>query len=79
MQPHETSGVQYSRWNENSQDQVNVNPSATVFPTWRRFYTMLCTGKIGIAMKVFGGLALFWIIFIIGYVTGYFVHKCKQM
>lgn len=37
----------------------------------------LCTGKLGLAMKVLGGLALFWVIFILGYVTGYYVHKCK--
>jgi len=28
-------------------------------------------------MKVLGGVALFWVVFILGYVTGYYVHKCK--
>ncbi|MEE6483736.1 hypothetical protein FKM82_013643 [Ascaphus truei] len=78
MQPQETAGVQYSRWNESNQDEVSMNTSSTTAPAWRRVYNMMCTGKIGIAVKVIGGLALFWIIFIIGYVTGYYVHKCKQ-
>uniref|UniRef100_A0A4X2M6G1 Uncharacterized protein n=1 Tax=Vombatus ursinus TaxID=29139 RepID=A0A4X2M6G1_VOMUR len=42
-----------------------------------RICTKLCTGKLGIAMKVAGGIVLFWVIFIIGYVTGYYIHKCK--
>ena len=37
----------------------------------------LCSGKLGIAMKVLGGVALFWVVFILGYITGYYVHKCK--
>lgn len=37
----------------------------------------LCTGKLGVAMKVLGGVALFWVIFTLGYITGYYVHKCK--
>ncbi|KAM8927438.1 small integral membrane protein 1 [Pelodytes ibericus] len=78
MQPQEAPGVQYSRWNNQNQDEVSVNTSSTEVPTWRRLYNMLCTGRIGIVMKLLGGLALFWIIFIIGYVTGYYVHKCKQ-
>ncbi|KAM4651337.1 small integral membrane protein 1 [Discoglossus pictus] len=78
MQSQESASVEYSRWNESNQDGVSVNTSSTVTPTWRRVYNVLCTGKVGIALKVVGGLALFWIIFIIGYVTGYYVHKCKQ-
>ncbi|OCT70648.1 small integral membrane protein 1 [Xenopus laevis] len=78
MQPQESTGVQYSRWNENNQDQVSVNTSNTDAPAWRRVYTTLCTRNLAIAMKVVGGFALFWIILILGYVTGYYVHKCKQ-
>lgn len=37
----------------------------------------LCSGKLGIAMKVLGGVALFWVVFILGYITGYYVHKCQ--
>ncbi|XP_030041516.1 small integral membrane protein 1 [Microcaecilia unicolor] len=76
MQPQEGSGVQYSRWNNSAQDEVSVNTS-TQGTAWNRFYTTLCTGRIGIAVKVLGGITLFWIIFIIGYVTGYYIHKCK--
>ncbi|XP_075046091.1 small integral membrane protein 1 [Mixophyes fleayi] len=79
MQTQETPGVQYSRWNDRNQEEISVNLSNAETPAWRRVYNVLCTGKIGIAMKVVGGLALFWIIFIIGYVTGYYVHKCKKM
>ncbi|XP_069804470.1 small integral membrane protein 1 [Dendropsophus ebraccatus] len=78
MQPQETPDVQYSRWNERNQDEVSVNTSNVEVSTWRRVHVLLCTGRIGIAMKVVAGLALFWIIFIIGYVTGYYVHKCKK-
>lgn len=42
-----------------------------------RISRKLCSGKLGISMKVLGGLALFWIVFILGYITGYYVHKCK--
>ncbi|KAG8568711.1 hypothetical protein GDO81_014118 [Engystomops pustulosus] len=79
MQSQETPGVQYSRWNDRNQDEVSVNTSNVEVSTWRRMNNLLCTGKIGIAMKVVAGLALFWIIFIIGYVTGYYVHKCKKV
>lgn len=37
----------------------------------------LCSGKLGISLKVLGGVALFWAVFILGYITGYYVHKCK--
>ncbi|XP_014345360.1 small integral membrane protein 1 [Latimeria chalumnae] len=76
MQPQETD-VQYSRWNENNQDEVSISVSATETSSYSRLYSKMCTGKMGIAVKVIGGIAAFWIIFIIGYVTGYYVHKCK--
>ncbi|XP_068098839.1 small integral membrane protein 1 [Hyperolius riggenbachi] len=79
MEPQEAPGVQYSRWNDSNQDEVSVNTSNSEMPAWKRAYNVLCTGKLGIVMKVLGGLALFWIIFIIGYVTGYYVHKCKKV
>lgn len=37
----------------------------------------LCSGKLGISLKVLGGVALFWVVFTLGYITGYFVRKCK--
>ncbi|XP_048417541.1 small integral membrane protein 1 [Stegostoma tigrinum] len=76
MITHETD-VQYSRWNDNAQDQITISISAIEASGCKRIYNKLCTGKLGIVMKVLGGIAVFWIIFIIGYVTGYYVHKCK--
>ncbi|XP_006871804.1 PREDICTED: small integral membrane protein 1 [Chrysochloris asiatica] len=78
MQPQERA-IQYSRWKDDSQDEVNMvdmsdNEGASLC---QRVYQKLCTGKLGIAVKVVGGVALFWVIFILGYVTGYYVHKCK--
>ncbi|KAM7323852.1 small integral membrane protein 1 [Alexandromys fortis] len=78
MQPQE-SGVRYSRWDDSNRDEVSMTAmSSTEEPScYRRLSQKLCSGKLGIAMKVLGGVALFWIIFILGYVTGYYVHKCK--
>ncbi|XP_068935533.1 small integral membrane protein 1 [Petaurus breviceps papuanus] len=75
MEPQEST-VQYNRWSE-SQDEVSMNMSASGGMDCERICTKLCTGKLGIAMKVAGGIVLFWVIFIIGYVTGYYIHKCK--
>ncbi|XP_056660806.1 small integral membrane protein 1-like [Monodelphis domestica] len=75
MEPQE-SAFQYSQWN-NSQDEVSMNVSTPENSGCERVYNKLCTGKLGIAMKVVGGIVLFWVIFIIGYVTGYYIHKCK--
>lgn len=73
------SGVQYSRWDDSSRDEVSVAAvsSTEEASSWERFSRKLCSGKLGIAMKVLGGVAVFWAVFILGYVTGYFVHKCK--
>lgn len=76
MEPQDT-GVQYSRWNDSSRDEVSVNTSTAEVSGCSRIYTKLCTGKIGIAVKVIGGNILFWAVFVVGYVTGYYVHKCK--
>ncbi|XP_005298497.1 small integral membrane protein 1 [Chrysemys picta bellii] len=76
MQPQD-AGVQYSRWNDSGRDEVSVNTSTAEVSGSKRIYTKLCTGKIGIAVKVIGGNILFWTVFVIGYVTGYYVHKCK--
>ncbi|KAM9242365.1 small integral membrane protein 1 isoform 1-T4 [Trichechus inunguis] len=78
MQPQE-SGVQYSRWKESGQDEVSVVAVSNSEETscCERVCWKLCTGKLGIIMKVVGGVAFFWAVFILGYVTGYFVHKCK--
>lgn len=69
--------VQYSRWNDNAQEQVTINISAIETTVYKRIYNKLCTGRLGIAMKTLGGVAVSVVIFIIGYMTGYHVHKCK--
>ncbi|KAI5252920.1 Coiled-Coil Domain-Containing Protein 27 [Manis pentadactyla] len=78
MQPQESS-VPYSKWDPSSQDEVSVVAvsSTEEASRWKRVSQKLCSGTCGIAMKVLGGVALFWVIFILGYVTGYYVHKCK--
>ncbi|XP_049733662.1 small integral membrane protein 1 isoform X1 [Elephas maximus indicus] len=78
MEPQE-SGVQYSRWKESGQDEVSmVAVTNSEEASWcQRVCRKLCTGKLGITMKVVGGVALFWAVFILGYITGYYVHKCK--
>ncbi|XP_035237208.1 small integral membrane protein 1 [Anguilla rostrata] len=64
--------AQYSRWNE---DNINLNVAASQ-PIIMRVYDRLCTGNMGIAMKVAGALAVMVILYVIGYVTGYYVHRC---
>ncbi|XP_010626118.1 small integral membrane protein 1 [Fukomys damarensis] len=77
MEPQE-GRVHYSRWEDSSQDEVSMaTVSSTETSCCKKVSRKLCTGKLGIAMKVLGGVALFWVIFILGYVTGYYVHKCK--
>ncbi|XP_010348606.1 small integral membrane protein 1 [Saimiri boliviensis] len=82
MQPQE-SHVHYSRWEDGSRDGVSLGAdtrsvSSTEEASYcHRISQKLCSGKLGIAMKVLGGVALFWVIFILGYLTGYYVHKCK--
>nr|XP_004657762.2 small integral membrane protein 1 isoform X2 [Jaculus jaculus]XP_045005478.1 small integral membrane protein 1 isoform X2 [Jaculus jaculus]XP_045005479.1 small integral membrane protein 1 isoform X2 [Jaculus jaculus]XP_045005480.1 small integral membrane protein 1 isoform X2 [Jaculus jaculus] len=78
MQSNESS-VHYSRWDDSSRDEVSMAAMSGTEETscYRRISQKLCTGKLGIAMKVLGGVAFFWITYILGYVTGYYVHKCK--
>ncbi|XP_043845733.1 small integral membrane protein 1-like [Dromiciops gliroides] len=75
IEPQESS-VQYSRRSK-SQDEVSMNMQVSESSGCEQIYTKLGTGKLSIAMKVAGGIIMFWIIFIIGYVTGYYIHKCK--
>ncbi|KAM5320656.1 small integral membrane protein 1 [Glossophaga mutica] len=75
MQPQDLS-VQYSRWEEVSMGAAS-SAGAEEASVWEGLSPKLCSGKLGVAMKVLGGVALFWVTFILGYVTGYFIHKCK--
>ncbi|TMS16877.1 Small integral membrane protein 1 [Larimichthys crocea] len=67
-----TSGVQYDRWNE---DNINMNVEASQ-STMMRIYNRVCIGTTGIVVKTAGALAALVTIYILGYVTGYNVHKC---
>lgn len=64
--------VQYDRWNE---DNINMDVEGAQ-PTLTRLYRHLCVGNTGIAVKVAGALAALVSLYILGYVTGYYVHKC---
>ncbi|XP_024616067.1 small integral membrane protein 1 [Neophocaena asiaeorientalis asiaeorientalis] len=79
MQPQESS-IQYSRWEDSSRDEVSVASGpggAQEASGCKRVSRRLCSGKLGISLKVLGGVALFWVVFTLGYITGYFVRKCK--
>ncbi|KAL1021079.1 hypothetical protein UPYG_G00008490 [Umbra pygmaea] len=64
-----TDGMQ-RRWNE---DNINLNVAGTGLTG---FYNRFCTGTMGIALKVSGALALLVAVYMIGYITGYYIHKC---
>uniref|UniRef100_A0A3B5Q3V3 Small integral membrane protein 1 (Vel blood group) n=1 Tax=Xiphophorus maculatus TaxID=8083 RepID=A0A3B5Q3V3_XIPMA len=71
----ESSGegsVHYDCWNESN---INMNVEASESTT-RRLYNRLCIGNTGIALKALGALAALVGIYFIGYVTGYYVHRC---
>ncbi|XP_051914595.1 small integral membrane protein 1 [Hippocampus zosterae] len=72
MEPTGAGSVQYNRWNE---DNINMNVEASQSPM-TRLYIRMCTGKIGIIVKAAGALAAIVSVFILGYVTGYYVHRC---
>ncbi|GAA6223470.1 small integral membrane protein 1 [Lates japonicus] len=72
MDSEGASSVQYDRWNE---DNINMNVEASQ-STVMRLYNRVCVGSTGMAVKVAGALAALVSIYIIGYVTGYYVHRC---
>lgn len=72
MESNNAASVNYNRWNE---ENINVNVEATQ-TTKQRLYNRLCVGTTGIVVKVAGALAALVAVYIIGYVTGYYVHKC---
>ncbi|KAK5863210.1 hypothetical protein PBY51_000258 [Eleginops maclovinus] len=67
--------VQYDRWNE---DNINMNVEASQ-NTSQRIYSRVCNGSSGVAVKTAGALAALVSIYIIGYVTGYYVHRCGSL
>ncbi|AWP09328.1 putative small integral membrane protein 1 [Scophthalmus maximus] len=72
MDSNSGGSVQYDRWNE---DNINMNVEASQSTT-RRIHDRVCIGSTGIAVKTAGALAALVSIYIIGYVTGYYIHKC---
>ncbi|XP_077571551.1 small integral membrane protein 1 [Stigmatopora nigra] len=62
--------VQYNRWNENN---INMDVEAA---TRTRLYDRMCTGNTGVIVKTTGVLAALASVYIIGYITGYYIHKC---
>ncbi|XP_072536945.1 small integral membrane protein 1 [Salminus brasiliensis] len=66
------ANVQYNRWNE---DNINLNVEASR-TSLNGIYNKLCTGQLGIAVRVAGSLAVMSAMYILGYITGYYVHKC---
>uniref|UniRef100_A0A3B1IV21 Small integral membrane protein 1 (Vel blood group) n=1 Tax=Astyanax mexicanus TaxID=7994 RepID=A0A3B1IV21_ASTMX len=74
------ANVQYNRWND---DNINLNVEASRTSLngfesflYCRMYNKLCTGQLGIAVRVAGSLAVMAAMYILGYITGYYVHKC---
>ncbi|XP_061552554.1 small integral membrane protein 1 [Phycodurus eques] len=72
MDTNGAGSVQYDRWNE---DNINMNVEASQ-STVTKLYNRMCTGNTGIAVKAAAALAALVSVYIIGYVTGYYVHKC---
>ncbi|XP_029910942.1 small integral membrane protein 1 [Myripristis murdjan] len=72
MESNGDGRVQYDRWNE---DNINMDVAASQSGTMG-LYNRVCTGNTGIVVKVAGALAALVSIYIIGYVTGYYVHRC---
>ncbi|XP_036958662.1 small integral membrane protein 1 [Acanthopagrus latus] len=72
MDSHGTGSVQYDRWNE---DNINMNVEGSQ-STMMRIYSRLCVGSTGIAVKAAGALAALVSMYIIGYTTGYYIHRC---
>ncbi|KAG9270926.1 small integral membrane protein 1 [Astyanax mexicanus] len=66
------ANVQYNRWNDDNIN-LNVEDSRT---SLNGMYNKLCTGQLGIAVRVAGSLAVMAAMYILGYITGYYVHKC---
>ncbi|KAM6930192.1 small integral membrane protein 1 [Lycodopsis pacificus] len=73
MDSNSAGSVQYDRWNE---DNINMNVEATQSAEMR-IYNRVCNGSLGVAVKAAGALAALVSVYIIGYVTGFYVHKCS--
>lgn len=72
MESNSGARVQYDRWNE---DNINMNLEAEQ-SILTRMYSRVCVGSAGVVVKAAGALAALISLYILGYVTGYYVHKC---
>ncbi|XP_075882153.1 small integral membrane protein 1 [Nelusetta ayraudi] len=72
MESNNAASVHYDRWNE---ENINVNVEANQ-TTNQRLYNRLCVGPTGVVVKAVGALAALVVVYMIGYVTGYYVHRC---
>ncbi|KAG7520667.1 hypothetical protein JOB18_033796 [Solea senegalensis] len=73
MDSIKAGSVQYDRWNE---DDINMNVETSQSAVMR-LYVRICAGSHGTAVKTAGSLAALVSIYIIGYVTGYYIHRCS--
>ncbi|CAK6955008.1 small integral membrane protein 1 [Scomber scombrus] len=73
MDSNTAGNVKYDRWNET----VNMNEEASQSTTMR-IYNRVCRPIVssGIAVKAAGALSVVVSMYILGYVTGYYIHKC---
>ncbi|KAM8864175.1 small integral membrane protein 1 [Spinachia spinachia] len=74
MESNGVASVQYDRWNE---DNINMNVEPPQSPVIR-IYNRVCNGSTGVAVKAAGALAALVFVYIMGYITGYYVHKCSS-
>ncbi|XP_054464588.1 small integral membrane protein 1 [Anoplopoma fimbria] len=72
MDSNTAGTVQYDRWNE---ENINMNVEASQ-STAMRIYDRVCNGSMGVVVKAAGALVALASVYILGYVTGYYVHKC---
>ncbi|XP_066501007.1 small integral membrane protein 1 [Hoplias malabaricus] len=63
--------IQYNRWNDKVTHSVAASETSM-----NGVYNRLCTGQLGGVVKVAGSLAVIASMYIVGYLTGYYVHKC---
>ncbi|XP_056131188.1 small integral membrane protein 1 [Lampris incognitus] len=72
MEPSSSGAAEYKRWDD---DNINLHVTASQ-SGMERYYDRFCTGNTGKIMKVAGAVVAVVVIYVIGYATGYYVHRC---
>lgn len=72
MESNTGARVQYDRWNE---DNINMDMEGGQSSV-TRMCDHMCVGSAGVTVKAAGALAALLSLYILGYVTGFYVHKC---